>query len=83
MREAWTFHSAVQILFGRNAVQQIGEVAGRLGVTRLLIVTDRILEKAGILDKVRQPLVQSGLAVDAFTGGEPEPSSATYCGRQF
>ncbi len=76
MRETWTFHSAGQILFGRNALLQIGEIAQQLDVRRLLIVTDPILEKTGILERVRRPLLQSGLTVDAFTGGEPEPSLA-------
>ena len=35
MRETWTFHTAGQLLFGRNAVRQLGEVARRLGA-RLL-----------------------------------------------
>jgi alcohol dehydrogenase class IV len=74
MRETWTFHSAGHILFGRNAISQIGESAARLGAKRVLIVTDHVLEKAGILQRVREPLVMTGLAVDAFTGGEPEPS---------
>jgi alcohol dehydrogenase class IV len=81
MRETWTFHSAGQILFGRNAIGQIGEIAGRLGARRALVVTDSVLEKAGVLERVRQPLAQGGLALDAFTGGEPEPSMrvATQC----
>lgn len=74
MRETWTFHAAGQIVFGRNAIHQLGEIACRLGAKRVLIVTDPILEKTGILERVRQPLAQSGLAVEAFTGGEPEPS---------
>lgn len=84
MRETWTFHSAGQILFGRNAILQLGEVAGRLGAKRALIVTDAVLEKAGVLERVRRPLVEAGLAVDAFTGGEPEPSmrAAEACLKQ-
>jgi alcohol dehydrogenase class IV len=74
MRETWTFHSAGQILFGRNAVKQLGELATRLRAKRALIVTDPVLEKAGLLERVRVPLAEAGLAVEAFTGGEPEPS---------
>jgi alcohol dehydrogenase class IV len=72
MRETFTFHSAGQLLFGRNAVQQLGEIVDRLRGKRVLIVTDKILAKAGILSKVREPL--AGLTVDVFDGGEPEPS---------
>ena len=53
MRETWTFHSAGQLIFGRNACLQLGEVAGRLKARRILIVTDPILEKTGVLPRVR------------------------------
>jgi alcohol dehydrogenase class IV len=74
MRTTWTFHSAGCLLFGRDAVQQLGEVAARLGAKRVLVVTDPILQKAGVLERVVQPLRASQLTVEAFTGGEPEPS---------
>jgi alcohol dehydrogenase class IV len=74
MRTTWTFHSAVQLLFGRHAVDQLGEIAGRLRAQRLLVVTDPILEKAGLVEIVARPLREATIAVDVFTGGEPEPS---------
>jgi alcohol dehydrogenase class IV len=74
MRETWTFHTAGQLLFGRNAVRQLGEIAGRLGARRVLLVTDQILVRAGVADRVRAPLAESGAAVETFDGGEPEPS---------
>src|SRR5262245_23887680 len=74
MRETWTFHSAGQLLFGRNALWQLGEVAARLGAKRALIVTDPILTKAGLADRAREPLAACGLTVEVFSGGEPEPS---------
>lgn len=74
MRETWTFHSAGQLLFGRNAVKQLGDVAHRLRLKRVLIVTDKVLERTGIADKVRGPLIEAGISVDTFDGGEPEPS---------
>lgn len=84
MRTVWTFHTAQSIIFGQGAVRQLGEVATRLRAKRALIVTDAILEKAGLLERVRQPLVAAGLAVAAFTGGEPEPSmkAALACHEQ-
>jgi alcohol dehydrogenase class IV len=74
MRETWTFHTAGQLLFGRNAVRQLGEVAGRLGARRVLIVTDPVLMKTGLGERVRAPLAEGGVAVETFSGGEPEPS---------
>jgi alcohol dehydrogenase len=74
MRETWTFHSAGQIVFGRNAVGQLGDIVARLRARRVLVVTDTILERVGTLERVRGPLLAAGLEVAAFTGGEPEPS---------
>jgi alcohol dehydrogenase len=74
MRETWSFHSAGQLVFGRNAVLQLGDIAHRLRLRRVLIVTDKILERAGVAEKVRRPLAEANIAVDMFNGGEPEPS---------
>jgi alcohol dehydrogenase class IV len=74
MRETWTFHTAGQLLFGRNAVRQLGEVAQRLKAERVLVVTDPMLVKAGLVDRVRGPMQEKGVHVEIFDGGEPEPS---------
>ena len=74
MRTTWTFHTAVQFLFGRNAVEQIGDIAIRLGAKRVMIITDPVISKTGLVEKVQQPLAACGLALQVFPGGEPEPS---------
>ncbi len=73
MRETWTFSSAGQIVFGPGAVRQLGDVAKRLGLKRILVVTDARLVEAGIYDEVQLPLSEWA-TLDVFTGGEPEPS---------
>jgi len=74
MRTIWTFHTATSFIFGRDAVKHLGEVVARLRARRALLVTDPVLIRAGVVDKVRQPLLGAGLAVDVFGDGEPEPS---------
>src|SRR5262249_22536311 len=74
MRETWTFHSAGELIFGRDACLQLGEVALRLKAKRVLVVTDPILEKTGVLARVRNSLEQSQVTTEVFAGGEPEPS---------
>jgi alcohol dehydrogenase class IV len=88
MRTTWTFHTAGQLLFGRHATRQLGEVAGRAGVRRLLLVTDGVLVKAGVAETVLGPLRAAGVEVEVFAGGEPEPSlraadAAIEAGRAF
>src|SRR5579862_2644535 len=72
MRETFTFYSAGQLVFGRHAVRQLGDVASRLRARRAFVVTDRILAGVGIVATVREAL--PGLTVDVFDGGEPEPT---------
>jgi alcohol dehydrogenase class IV len=74
MRQTWTFHSAGQLLFGRNAVRQLPDVVGRLGVKRLLVVADAVLVKSGIVELVENSLKKGIGKTDVFAGGEPEPS---------
>src|SRR5687767_1140609 len=88
MRTTWTFHSAGQLLFGRDAARQLGDVAGRLRAKRALPVTDPVLVKTGLADRVKAPLAEAGVTVEVFREGEPEPSmrAADACaalGRSF
>ncbi len=73
MRTTWTFGSAGQILFGSGAVTQLPDLLARLRLKRVLVVTDAVLEKVGLVEQVTQPLRES-LTVEVFAGGEPEPS---------
>jgi alcohol dehydrogenase class IV len=73
MRQIWTFHIPGKLVFGAGSIEQIGEIARRHG-ERVLIVTDAVLVKSGVVDRVKQPLVAAGADVSVFDGGEPEPS---------
>lgn len=88
MRTTWTFHAAEQLIFGRDATRQLGDVAARRGIKRVLIVTDPALLRAGLLERVHPPLSEAGIAAEIFPGGEPEPSlrvadAAIAAGREF
>jgi alcohol dehydrogenase class IV len=76
MRTTWNFHSAGQLVFGNRAVEQLGSLIARRKLSKALIITDPILERAGILDQVLAPLRNAGIAAEVFDGGEPEPSIA-------
>ncbi len=73
MRTTWNFHSAGQIVFGDGAVAQVGELIGRLGLSRVLVVADRRLESAGLVEQIVRPLDAAGHAVEVFAEGAPEP----------
>ncbi len=75
MPTTWKFNSAGQIVFGSGAADQLGDIAQRLGLERVLVVTDAHLVDAGICGKIESPLAEQA-TIDVFTGGEPEPSLA-------
>src|SRR5262245_56804204 len=74
MRTTWTFSSAAQLVFGRNAVHQLGDLARSIPAKKIFVVTDAILAKAGVLEPVHASLSQAGIRVGIFEGGQAEPS---------
>lgn len=74
MRTTWTFHSATELLFGFHVTAELGEAARRHGLRRVFVVTDPVVLKAGCYEPVRAALDTAGVALEVFSGGEPEPS---------
>ena len=75
-RDFWNFYSAGRIVFGSGVVRRLAQFLLPLKPNRVLIVTDPILAKVGVLAQVEAPLRSAGLEVAVFDGGEPEPSFA-------
>lgn len=73
-RTTWNFYSAGQLLFGFAAIQQLPCLLIRRQWTSVLIVTDRRLVDAGIVNAVVAPLREAQIAVTIFDEGEAEPS---------
>jgi alcohol dehydrogenase class IV len=74
VRTAWNFHSAGQLVFGRGAVEQLGELAARRKLRRVFLVTDRRLAAAGLVERTLAPLAAAGIETHVFDEGEAEPS---------
>ena len=74
MRTTWTFHSAGQIVFGRNAAEQLGGIVAGLRAKRAMLVTDPALKRAGMSGRIQTLVEAGGTQVTVFDGGEPEPS---------
>jgi len=68
MRTTWSFHSATHLLFGRGATRHLGDLAVRERVKRVLVVTDPVLLKAGLLETIHGPLSEAGVTVEVFSG---------------
>ncbi|HJZ90499.1 MAG TPA: iron-containing alcohol dehydrogenase [Gemmataceae bacterium] len=71
MRTTFTFRSAGNLVFGRDAVREVAGVLDRIGSKRVFVVTDKVLAGVGIVAKVKDA---AGRPVEVFDGGEPEPT---------
>ena len=74
MRTVWRFHGAGELVFGWGAVNEAGELSSRMGLKRIFLLTDKTLLKFEIAQKVITPLLNAGIIVEVFDGGEPEPT---------
>jgi len=62
------------IHFGENASAEAGPEAKRLGASRAVVVTDKILMSAGVIQPVLDSLNKAGVGVEIFDGVDAEPT---------
>ena len=72
---AWAPSGA--ILFGNGCVARTGQELKRLGVSRVVVVSDQGLVKAGIVQKVLDALEQAGVTYQLYDQCEADPSVET------
>ncbi|MBA4423317.1 MAG: alcohol dehydrogenase, partial [Syntrophus sp. (in: bacteria)] len=65
------------IIFGIDAVKQIGEQARKLGAGRVLLISGPRVQKAGLLDKAASFLEAGGIAVEVNIQDRDTPEPAT------
>ncbi|MGH7345222.1 MAG: hydroxyacid-oxoacid transhydrogenase [Candidatus Rokuibacteriota bacterium] len=65
---------ASPIKFGLGATDEIAYDTRRLGLKRVLIVTDRRIGELGLPDRVRALLEEEGIKADVYDGVEIEPT---------
>ena len=62
------------IKFGLGAMDEIGHDARRLGLSRVLIFTDRHIAELGLPERIRGLLGEEGIKAEIFDGVEVEPT---------
>jgi alcohol dehydrogenase class IV len=62
------------IKFGLGATDEIGYDAARLGLRKVLLVTDRNLAELGLPERVRGLLEEQGVKAEVYDGAEVEPT---------
>ncbi len=61
--QLFEFYVRPRILYGPRSVREVGFEAGKLGGTRAVIITDKVLRQAGLAQKVADGLEGSGVAL--------------------
>ena len=64
-----------QVIFGDNTIERLGELTRSLGGSRVLVTTDRGIEKAGILARAVSALQSERIAVYVFVDVTPNPTT--------
>ena len=68
------FSFPTNVVFGAGAAQEVGALAVRLGASRALVVADKGVVAAGLIDPVRRSLQSSGVTSVVFDGIDPNPT---------
>lgn len=72
----FVFDTAGSIVFGDGAATRIGTLAAARGCGRILLVTDRGVENAGLVTPARRSLTEAGLEVAVFADVVADPTEA-------
>ncbi|MCD6538877.1 iron-containing alcohol dehydrogenase [Candidatus Bathyarchaeota archaeon] len=71
------FYSVRNLVFGMNAIEELGERTKQHG-RYALIITDKVLEKIGTVDKAIDSLKKADVKVEIFDECEAEPRLEIY-----
>jgi len=72
---AFDFQPLGRVVFGPGSIAQLGSLIRELGGTRVLLVTDPGLEKAGHPQKAAKSIIGAGLDLSLFDGVEENPTT--------
>jgi alcohol dehydrogenase len=72
--QIYGFYLPTVSLMGVGCSKETGAQAKALGATNLLIVTDAVLNRLGVADKIKTMIVEAGLNATIFDGAEPNPT---------
>jgi alcohol dehydrogenase class IV len=73
--KTYNFRIPRNILFGINAVEQVGERAKELGGSKALLVTDKVLHQTGAIGRVKEKVEKSGIDVVVYDEVTTEPTT--------
>lgn len=67
------FSTTSRFIIGSESIKSLGNEVGRLGVSKILIITDRGVTDAGLMDAAVASLRSMGVKFAVFDGVKPDP----------
>ena len=71
--QSFTINQPTKIIFGNNSVKQLGNVVAQLGGSRVFLIADPGLQKAGIVQNITEILTSSKIPFTLYDKVTPEP----------
>jgi len=68
------FECPTRVFYGRRASNEVGRRLGELGVSRALLVSDRGVAGAGIVERIAGHIRDAGLGVAVYAETQPNPT---------
>ncbi|MEO8713616.1 MAG: iron-containing alcohol dehydrogenase, partial [Acetobacteraceae bacterium] len=62
------------MLVGGGSIAQVAELLGKFGLSRPLVVTDRVMVGTGLIDRCLAPLIAAGIAYSVFSDTVSDPT---------
>lgn len=69
------FDPRTRVVYGPGTLDRLGELARETGGTRVLVVSDEGIARAGHLERAVSRLSEAGLATHVFTDVQPNPTT--------
>ena len=77
------FQTTKSIIFKLGATKQLGEIMKKAGCKRVMIVTDKGIENAGLLTDGLASLKEQGIHVTIYNDVKPDPSEENIMDATF
>jgi len=81
MLEFFAFHLPTRVVYGQGLVRDFSAELSGIPATRFFVVTDKILRKTGLVDRVIEGLKTSGAEVAGIFDDVPPNSEVQVCAR--
>lgn len=75
--DRWTYRTTPTVVFGRDCLDELPDHVRRIGDGRVLVVTDKGLVEAGVVQRVTDELARGSIHAEVWDEAEPEPPTVS------